>query len=250
MTSSQIMRTISLFIATMIAACTIGFIQLPLFMVAVSQSPQEETIRLPLPAHSSGTSVEQALSNRRSVREYRDEPLSLNDVSQLLWAAQGVTSPEGFRTAPSAGALYPLEVYVVAGNVNGLRPGVYKYVPAGHVLELVSAGDKRAELSNAALGQPDVKEAAMDIVIAGIFERTTGKYSSPVRDERTGSYYPRGVGYVYMEAGHAAQNVCLQSESLNLGTVTMGAFSDDRVKRVTGMSDDERPLYILPAGKI
>jgi SagB-type dehydrogenase family enzyme len=240
----------SLFVTTVMAACVIGCILLPSFMAIASQSPQSETIRLPQPAHKSATSVEQALSERRSIREYKEEPVSLADVSQLLWAAQGVTSPEGLRTAPSAGALYPLEVYLVAGNVNGLRPGVYRYVPGEHELALVSAGDKRAELSKAALGQPSIKDAAIDIVIAGIYERTTGKYGAPVRDERTGSYYPRGVGYVYMEAGHAAQNVLLQSVSLKLGTVTLGAFSDDDVKRVTGMRGDERPLYILPVGRV
>ncbi len=189
------------------------------------------------------------MANRRSVREYKDEPVSLAEVSQLLWAAQGVTGPGGERTAPSAGALYPLEVYVVAGKVSGIGPGVYKYIPGKHVLELVSEGDKRAELGNVASSQPSIKDAALDIVIAGVYERTTGKYSSPVRDELTGSHYPRGVGYVYMEAGHVAQNVCLQAVSLKLGTVTIGAFSDDDVKSVTGMPVNERPLYILPVGR-
>jgi SagB-type dehydrogenase family enzyme len=207
-------------------------------------------IKLPEPVHGSSTSVEQALSHRRSVREYRDELISLAEVSRLLWAAQGVTNAEGMRTAPSAGALYPLEVYVVAGKVSGIRPGVYKYIPGEHALELASEGDKRSELGNVSSGQPSIKDAALDIVIAGVYERTTGKYDSPVRDERTGSHYPRGVGYVYLEAGHAAQNICLQSESLKLGTVTIGAFSDDGVKMVTGMRDEERPLYIMPVGRV
>ena len=186
---------------------------------------------------------------RRSVREFRDQPLGIANVSQLLWAAQGTSGTDGMRTAPSAGALYPLEVYVVTGNVRGLRPGVYKYVPREHAIVRVTDGDKRADLSRAALGQPAIKDAAIDIVIAGVYERTTGKYSTPVQDERTGAAYPAGVKYVHIEAGHTSQNVYLQSASLGLGTVAIGAFSEDGVRRVTSMRDEERPLYLMPVGR-
>jgi SagB-type dehydrogenase family enzyme len=243
------MKPIFLLISIAMAACYCGLALSPGAGAVEKPAPTSKIIKLPGPVHDSSTSIEQAMADRRSVREYKDKPVSMAEVSQLLWAAQGVIGPGGERTAPSAGALYPLEVYVVAGKVSGIGPGVYKYKPGDHVLELVCEGDKRAELGNAAPGQPNIKDAALDIVIAGVYERTTGKYSSPVRDEPTGSRYPRGVGYVYMEAGHAAQNVCLQAVSLKLGTVTIGAFSDDDVKSVTGLRVNERPLYILPAGR-
>lgn len=216
---------------------------------AVTPVPISMSISLPEPSYDSNTSIEEAVHDRRSVREFKDAPLTLTEVSQLLWAAQGITGPGGLRTAPSAGALYPLEVYVVAANVEGLMPGVYKYRPSGHKLIMVNKGDKRAELHDAALGQPSVKNGAIVIVISGIYERTTGKYNTPEHDEPTNASYPRGVRYVHMEAGHSAQNVCLQAESLGLGTVTIGAFSDGDVKRIIGMPDEERPLYIMPVGK-
>lgn len=236
--------------AIFLIACITGCTRLPGGKAAAEQASQAVTIKLPEPAHDSDTSIEQALSDRRSVREYRDEPLSLAEVSQLLWAAQGITGAGGLRTAPSAGALYPLEVCVAAGNVNGLLPGVYKYRPGDHSLVKMAEGDKRAELSRAALGQPSVKNGAIVIIISGVYERTTGKYNGPIHDERTGSDYLGGVKYVHMEAGHASQNVYLQAESLNLGTVAIGAFSDDEVRHVTGMPDDERPLCIMPVGRM
>ncbi len=203
---------------------------------AASPASSSDVIKLPAPVHDGNMSVEKALAERRSVRQFKDMPLDIADVSQLLWAAQGITDSRGFRTAPSAGALYPLEVYVVAGNVKGLAPNVYKYKPAGHELILVKEGDVRAALSNAALGQSVVKDGAIVIVIAGVYERTTVKYYA-------------GEKYVYMEAGHSAQNVYLQAHTLGLGTVAVGAFNDDAIKRAAGMSENERPLYLLPVGK-
>lgn len=207
-------------------------------------------IKLPQPSYDSGTSIEKTLLNRRSVREYKDDPLTLKEVSQLLWAAQGLTDPGGARIAPSAGALYPLEVYLVAGNVEGLKSGVYRYVPDGHKLVLIKEGDIRNELGRAAVEQASVGDGAIDIVISGVYERTTGKYNTQVHDDLTGADYPRGVKYVHMEAGHASQNVYLQAESLGLGTVTIGAFDDAELKRLTGMSDEERPLYVMPVGRV
>lgn len=198
-----------------------------------------ERIELPAPKYDSNTSVEQALLIRRSVREYKDEPLTLAEVSQLLWAAQGITEPRrGLRTAPSAGATYPLEVYVVVGNVNNLSQGVYKYKPHEHELVKVVEGDKRAELYDAAFRQRWVKEGAIVIVFSAVYERTTGRYGD------------RGIRYVHMEVGHAGQNVYLQAVSLNLGTVVVGAFRDDAVKRILNMPEEESPLYIMPVGRI
>ena len=196
-----------------------------------------ETVALPEPRVHSDVSVEETLRTRRSVRDYADAPLTLAEVGQLLWAAQGVTDPTGFRTAPSAGALYPLEVYLVAGSVDDLAPGVYRYRPHEHQLVRVSAGDRRAELSAAALGQSCVQEGAAVLVFAGVYERTAQKYGE------------RGVRYVHMEVGHAAQNVYLQAVALDLGTVVVGAFHDEDVQAALGMAEDERPLCIMPVGR-
>jgi len=196
------------------------------------------TIQLPHPRFDSGTSVEKALLNRRSIREYRDEPLTLAEIGQLLWAAQGVTTPRGLRTAPSAGALYPLELYVVAGNVKGLTAGTYRYRPQSHTLAPILNGDKRGELCAAALNQTPIKKAPASLVFSAVFAPTTNKYGK------------RGVRYVYMDHGHAAQNVYLQAVALNLGTVVMGAFDDDAVRRAMSLPPGEEPLSIMPVGKI
>lgn len=194
-------------------------------------------IALPTPLYDSNTSVEQALLERRSIREYRLEPLTLAEISQLLWAAQGITHPAGLRTAPSAGALYPLEIYLLAGNVTDLRAAIYRYNPESHALSLIAEGDQRLALYQAALGQSAVQDAAAVIVIAAIYERTTVKYGE------------RGVSYVHMEVGSAAQNLYLQATSLNLGTVFIGAFHDDEVKKVLHMAADEQPLGLMPVGR-
>jgi len=198
---------------------------------------RSEIIKLPAPRYDSNVSIEKALLKRRSVRDYKDKPLKLAEVSQLLWAAQGITGTYGLRTAPSAGALYPLEAYIVAGNVNDLPDGIYRYKPHVHELEMVTKGDKRKELCNAALGQPSVRDAALVIIFSAVYERTTVKYGE------------RGIRYVHMEAGHAAQNVFLQAVALNLGTLVIGAFYDDVVKKVMNMAGGEQPLYIMPVGR-
>ena len=195
------------------------------------------TVQLPEPRLKSEVSLEEALLKRRSIREYANLPLTLEDVSQLLWAAQGITAEWGGRTAPSAGALYPLEVYLAVGNVENLAAGVYKYKPERHELVKVRDDDVRGELAEAALGQNFVMEAAIDIVIAAVYERTTKKYGD------------RGVRYTHMEAGHAAQNIYLQATALDLGMVTIGAFYDEQVKDILGMPKIETPLYLIPVGK-
>jgi len=207
-------------------------------------------LELPRPKSSGKISVEEAIGARRSIREYRPEPLTLEEISQLLWAAQGITDRSGLRAAPSAGALYPLELYLAAGKVEGLAEGVYKYEPQAHTLKLISQGDKLGELAAAAYGQDLVGKAAALLIFAAVYERTIRKYNEPARDMPTSSSYPRGMRYVHIEAGHASQNVYLQAVSLGLGTVAVGAFEDERIKEIIGMAEDERPLYLMPVGRI
>jgi SagB-type dehydrogenase family enzyme len=194
-------------------------------------------IQLPQPSQESKTSLESTLRQRRSVREFNRQPLTLAEVSQLLWAAQGMTSPDGKRTAPSAGALYPLEVFVVAGNVDGLPAGIYRYRSGGHQLARVAEGDKRAAISSAALEQDWMKDAPATIVIVAVPERTERKYGR--RAER----------YVHIETGHAAQNVQLQAVALGLGSVVVGAFDDARVKELLALGGSEQPLCLMPVGQ-
>lgn len=193
-------------------------------------------IPLPSPAVQSDISVEQAMGQRRSVRDFTGQQVALEAVGQLLWAAQGVTSPHGGRTAPSAGALYPLEVYLVAGDVNGLDAGVYRYQPREHALMPHKTGDIRNELARSALGQRWMADAAAVVVITAVYERTSKKYGS--RTER----------YVHMEVGHAAQNIYLQAESLGLGTVMVGAFRDQEIQEVLRLPANEAPLALMPVG--
>jgi SagB-type dehydrogenase family enzyme len=180
--------------------------------------------------------VEAALQGRRSVREYADRPLPLADLSQLLWAAQGVTGSGGYRTAPSAGGLYPLEILVAAGEVEGLESGMYRYRPGSHSLVPVSDGDKRPALFAAALDQAAVRDAPAVLIIAAVPARTTAKYGE------------RGMRYVDMEAGHASQNVYLEARSLGLATVAIGAFMDGEVAAAAGMEEGEIPRYLMPVG--
>lgn len=196
-----------------------------------------EAIPLPPPLFDSKISVEKAMRERRSIRKYKNLPITLADLSQLLWAAQGTSGIGGRRTAPSAGALYPLEVYVVVGNVTGLSVGIFSYDPQKHQLVWIAEGDAREKLSSAALRQPSIGNAAAVLIISGVYERTTSKYGE------------RGVRYVHMEAGHAAQNVYLQAVSLSLGTVVIGAFNDEQVRTVLHLSGQVQPLYLMPVGK-
>jgi SagB-type dehydrogenase family enzyme len=204
---------------------------------AMDSKQASQLISLPDPILTGDVSVETALQKRRSVRSYAQEPLTLEDIAQLLWAAQGVTSRKGFRTAPSAGALYPLEVYMAGSNISGLEDGIYRYLPQQHKLSLVLRGDHRGQLSAAALGQSYVREAPATIIFTGISSRITGKYGS------------RGLQYMMMEAGHAAQNVCLQAVTRQIGVVPVGAFKEDQVRLILQLDNSELPLYLLPLGK-
>ncbi len=211
---------------------------------------ETDLIQLPAVRLDGPVSVEEALSERRSVRRYYPGTLTLDELGQVLWSAQGVTYPieqtpegfqrewrGGFRTAPSAGALYPLEVYVVVGHVAGLKPAVYRYVPVEHALELAAPGDLRALLSQAAHGQTVISTPPAVLVIAGVVARTAAKYGE------------RAEQYVLLEAGAAAENVFLQCESLGLATVIVGAFVDEEVKEVLQLPEEEEAYVLMPIGR-
>lgn len=194
-------------------------------------------VALPEPDKTGPLSLETLIAKRRSVREYSDRPVLLSELSQLLWAAQGVTGEGGFKRAvPSAGAKYPIELFVLAGNVDGLRPGIYRYVPSTHTLVTVKREDARGTLCAEALSQECVGKAPVDIVITGVYERTMEKYGE------------RGIRYVHVEVGAVAENIYLQAESLGLGTVFVGAFSDDGVRNLLGAKEEVAPLGIMPVG--
>jgi SagB-type dehydrogenase family enzyme len=197
--------------------------------------PVDESFELPEPKLSSKISVEEALSKRRSVRDYGKDSLSIEEVSQLLWAAQGITVRWGGRTAPSAGALYPLEIYVVVGGVKGLKPGLYHYDPEKHSITKKVDGDLRQKLTQAALDQDEITKAPATFVITAVYERTMKKYKE------------RGIRYVHMEVGALGENIYLQAESLDLGTVFIGAFEDEKVKKA--LEIEEEPLGIMPVGE-
>ncbi len=205
---------------------------------AIIETSHMVTTGLPPKTHGS-TSVEEALARRRSIREFATKSLTIEQVMQLLWAAQGITLKEyGFRTAPSAGGTYPLEIYVVTkpSGVEGLEGGVYHYEPKDHRLVERITGDFSGQLMAAALDQEWVGSAPVNFVIAASFDRTTGKYGE------------RGVRYVWLETGHAAQNIYLQAVALGLGNVVIGAFHDAEVQRILQLSDREKPAYVIPIG--
>lgn len=196
-----------------------------------------ETVALPAPKQTGNLAVEPALRARRSLREFAASPLALAELSQLLWAAQGTTSPDGRRTAPSAGALYPLEVSVVVGNVTDLPAGVYRYRSDGHRLVAVAPGDRRRALAAAARNQDWIRAAPAVLVVAAVYARTEHRYGE------------RAARYVYFEAGCAAENVALQAVALGLGMVVVGAFENSEVAAVAALDKSEQPLVILPVGR-
>jgi len=214
--------------------------------VSIDAEETQLTYILPAPKLDGEVSVEKALANRRSHRQFQDKSISTEQLSQILWAAYGITSPRadapslrgGLRTAPSAGATYPLEIYVVVGNVEGLEPGVYRYVSEEHKLVKTVIGDIRNELTEAALGQRMISAAPVTVFYSAILERTTERYGD------------RGIYYVYIELGHSAQNVYLQAEALQLGTCAIGAFTDERIREILNLPENEVPLYLMPIGHI
>ncbi|HEY70014.1 MAG TPA: SagB/ThcOx family dehydrogenase [Anaerolineae bacterium] len=190
-----------------------------------------EITKLPEPRQTSETSIEETLRMRRSVRSFSDESLTLKEISQLLWSVQGTRAKRQRRTAPSAGALYPLEIYAV------MATGVHHYDPEQHTLTRILQADVRGELCSASWDQQFVLQAPLTVAITAVYERIAVKYGTE-----------RGLRYVYMEVGHAAQNLALQAVALGLGSVPVGAFKDAEVQRVLGVPEDHEPLYLLPVG--
>jgi SagB-type dehydrogenase family enzyme len=187
-------------------------------------------IKLAKPDLKGSFALEKAIAVRRSRRKFSAKQLTLEQIGQLVWAAQGQDAWKGCRTAPSAGATYPLELFVMTGE------GLFHYLPAKHSLEKLRERDLRGELALAAWGQEFVQAAPLTLVFAAQFSRTTGRYGE------------RGVRYVYMEAGHAAQNVHLEAEALGLGSVAVGAFDDDSVSKVLGLPSELEPIYMVVTG--
>lgn len=198
---------------------------------------KSKLINLPEPITGDTVSLEESLKARRSVRDFASDILDIKTISKLLWAAQGMTANDGRRTAPSAGALYPLEVYLVVGKIKGLDFGIFRYLPEGHRLAEISEGEHIDNLVDSVFSQRWIDDAAAIIVITSVYERVTRKYGE------------RGIRYAHIEAGCAAQNVSLQATALGLGTTVVGAFDDSRISRILKLGKGESPLVILPIGR-
>ena len=214
---------------------TFVFLTVAVFLVCSTVEPagakKPKVIDLPEPTLKGTVTVEETLAQRRSVRAFTSEPLTMQEISQLVWAAQGITLPsKGFRTAPSAGALYPIELYIVTAD------GLYHYVPQGHKLRVLNESDLRGELVRAAGGQSFVRDAAANFVVTAVCDRTTRKYRDRVNR------------YVHFEVGHVGQNIHLQAVALGLGSVPVGGFREERVKSALSLPPGHEPLYIIPVG--
>ena len=201
-------------------------------------TPHSSVIQLPEPAPDSGISIEEVIESRRSIRTYGSESISLTELARLLHSAQGITSDYGFRAAPSAGATFPLSIFVIAENVDSLEAGIYAYEPSTESLTAISMGNFLDELSEAALGQTYVRDAPVVIAITAEYSITTSVYGN------------RGIIYVHMEAGHASQNIYLQCTAMGLGTVAVGAFSNSTVSEILNLAKNETPLYLMPVGRL
>jgi len=204
-----------------------------------SASGGRDIYLLPKAKKKGTVSVEEAIQGRRTRRSYSDRALELEVLAQLLWAAQGITGRDGYlRSAPSGGALYPLDIYVVVGSggVEGLDQAIYHYLPKQHGLEKITPGDLRGEMARACLGQTWMARAPVSLIITAEYERIEIKYG------------PRGKRYALIEAGHVGQNIFLQAEALGLGAGIVGAFDDDRLARVLHLPRRHRPLIVMPVG--
>jgi SagB-type dehydrogenase family enzyme len=220
----------------------LGVMLLPTLLACTLSSPTDgtmsqtktkstEIVKLPAPLRQGRMSLEEAIARRRSVREFKPEVLTESELSQLLWSAQGITHPAGYRGAPSAGALYPLEVYVATPS------GFYHYDGREHRLTRHSDRDLRPAICRAALDQEAIRQAPADFVITAVYARVEQKYGAA-----------RGLRYVHLEAGHAAQNLLLQAVALGLGAVPIGAFDDGALQRALALPTDHMPLYVIPVG--
>jgi SagB-type dehydrogenase family enzyme len=196
-------------------------------------------MQLPEPMLDGDVSVERTINTRRTIRSFDRKALTLKQLSQLLWAAQGITETGGFkRGAPSAGALYPMDVYGVVGRncIEKLDPGVYHYGPADHTLSLAQEGDRRRDIAGASLWQMWMADAPLNLVITGEYSRIMGKY------------HQRGIRYAMIEAGHIGQNIFLQCQGMGLEAGIVGAFDDEKVVQVMGIKRTHEPLLIMPVG--
>jgi SagB-type dehydrogenase family enzyme len=194
-----------------------------------------ESIKLPDPDKS--TPLSQLLLKRRSMRRYSRGEIDLKELSQILWSTYGLINEER-RVVPSAGATYPVEVFIFASRVFGVEPGIYKYSEYEHSLIPLKKGDYSRELAKACLGQSWVKNAPLNIVLVARYRKTTDWYGE------------RGFRYIYMEAGHIGQNIYLSATELGLGTVAVGAFKDEEVARLIGLGEEYIVLYVFPIGRI
>jgi SagB-type dehydrogenase family enzyme len=205
------------------------------------QAKRSNLIRIKLspPQLRGKVSLEETIAKRRAIRKYGAKPLSLFQLSQILWAAQGITGAGKLRAAPSAGATYPLEIFALIGRqaVEELQAGIYHYEADSHSLSLHLQGDLRRDLARAALDQGFIAQAPVDIVICALYTRTSYTYGR------------RGERYVHIEVGHVAENIHLQAVALELATVEVGAFDDEEVRKVLGLEEQIKPLYIMPVGE-
>ena len=224
-----------LFFLLLMAGCGVNRKDTPLNPALIPLKPF--SIQLPSPRLTGVVAVEEAILKRRSTRDFAPSSLQLGEIGQLLWAAQGITGEGGKRAAPSAGGLYPLELYVVSWNVDSLPEGVYHYMPRSHSLEQVLNGPVKKDFV-AAVSQGTAGEGAAAIVITGVFSRTTWRFRE------------KGQQYVWMEAGHVAQNICLQAVSIGAGTVTMGSFKDTLLRQSLYLPSGHAVLYVMPVGKL
>jgi len=197
-----------------------------------------EAIKLPPPAKKGGMALAEALEVRRTVRRFAARPLDLPQVSQLLWGADGTSDPRGLRTSPSAGATYPLDLYLVVGErgVMNLPTGVYRYLVAEHALTPLAPGDVRAPVARASLHQTWMAEAPVMVVITGEYRRCMARYGQ------------RGIRYTHMEAGNVSQNLFLTAEALGLGAGIVGAFDDKALAQVLKLPPAHEPLLVMPVG--
>jgi SagB-type dehydrogenase family enzyme len=213
---------------------------------------EQTIVKLPSPRLKGEVSLEETILRRRSIRRYQKQPVELSQLSQVLWSAQGITGTGGFRAAPSAGATYPLEIFVAIGKQGvimrevptasrqapeELASGIYHYEVDAHALTLQKSGDLRPDLARAALDQEFIVEAPVDIVICAIYYRTSYRYGG------------RGERYVHIEVGHVGENIHLQALALGLATVEVGAFHDEEVRKVLGVQEQTKPVYIMPLGR-
>jgi len=203
--------------------------------------PEVERISLPEIKAINEISLFNTLRERRSIRKYSDQPMIISDLSYLLWAATGIQrkEEETHRTAPSAGALYPIETYIIVNNVVELKSGVYHYDIENHSLEFIREGDFRQDTTNAALEQDSCANAAVVFAFSAIFQRSKWKYRQ------------RAYRYIYLEAGHIAENLGLAVTSLGLGGCHIAAIFDDLMDKILQLDGlQESVLYIMPVGKI